>query len=400
MGLVTTPIIRNELFREIRSVNTAVYTWCKPPNGCQSVGLVNQVRHAGEIVENTLPSESRPRPQVLLMHPTGRAEQFTEVNWYAKSRTPWMWGASCCIYRETLRDKVTLPATTPPWTGWEERARNQIAKEAVNLSTSCFEYRQTAKLFTDTAKMVNNSWEEFRGRKRYRTKHTVSNIAAAKLTASFGLVPTLSDLSRSIDVLNATLGGDHLLRRHGGTVRGRKNLTQQMHLDGWFDGTWERSQKWSIYVAYYTDPRRLTMGNPVSLAWELTPWSWLIDGLVDVGSWLSALDALSGVRWMTGVLTTKDKQTASYQHRRNPQYEFIAPGKIRRQAYSRQVITTVPMPWRPTFVASSTYSKVVNATAALIAQRANPQYVNFDQRKLDWNTRRSLRKFFSFLPRT
>lgn len=373
MSVTTRTLPRSELSYERTSRDGMV---------CRYVAETYVVRSIGQVVTSDAEPESRPKPEVLLQALTGRSPQYVESNIFALARSPWIVfsAAKTCQYRTYSREQKSPMVVAPPSTGWEERSRNQVANEAVNLSQGCFEYRQTAKLFVDAAQMADNLWEEYRGRKRYRRKNTVANVAGAKLTASFGLVPTLSDLSDSIEVLRARLGEDMLLRYVRGIAKGKKSLEVDS-LGKPLTGSWERSQRWSIYVAYHTDPRDFTMGNPASLAWELTPWSWLVDGLVGVGSWLSSLDALSGVRWMNGTVTTKDKITARYTVT-NPDWETLREGQYRKQSYERQVINTIPFAVRPRWVASSTWSKVVNGTAALVSQRASKKYVQFDLRKL------------------
>jgi len=65
------------------------------------------------------------------------------------------------------------------------------------------------------------------------------------------------------------------------------------------------SLRWKYYVTLRVDAPPLTMGNPLELAWNLMPLSWVIDQIIPVGNWLSSLDGNSNVVSAVGCVTTK-----------------------------------------------------------------------------------------------
>lgn len=397
MGIVT---IENRYVPKI--VLTRSYLSRPPPRSpCLLSGDVYGSRSVQKVYKTGYQSESRPKPASLLQNQTGRGVVIRRIEHASVYYIDRLGSGSYsnCLQRDYSYGLPTVPSGAPPTTGWELRARSDVLSTSVNLAQSVFEYRQTASLFSDAAKMVDNIWQEYRRLKKFRRKVTVKNVAEAKLTASFGVVPLLGDLGASLEVLNRNLDGQVHLRRISGLATG-KSVMKDAQIGGGAsraNGTWNRSQAWSIYVAYDASPYRIIMGNPASLAWELIPWSWLIDGLVDVGSYLASLDALQGVRWMEGSVTTKDRISVSHDYKGSSLFTLVQNGRMIEERYSRSVVNTIPVPPRPRWVASSTYSKVVNATAALIQQRMTPEYHHYDWRKaskLTKDQRREIRRFW------
>lgn len=69
---------------------------------------------------------------------------------------------------------------------------------------------------------------------------------------------------------------------------------------------------------YLHIPAALGLTNPASVAWELVPFSFVVDWFAPVGDWLNALDATLGYSFLSGTRSTIRRRTGQY--RASPAY--------------------------------------------------------------------------------
>lgn len=95
---------------------------------------------------------------------------------------------------------------------------------------------------------------------------------------------------------------------------------------------------------------QLGLLNPVSLTWELVPWSFVVDWFVPIGPVLQALTAPAGLIFVDGSLASKVTATGSYTHNSNSypstnvSMEVEATGSYTYDGYSRLHLTNWPLP--------------------------------------------------------
>jgi len=95
---------------------------------------------------------------------------------------------------------------------------------------------------------------------------------------------------------------------------------------------------------------QLGLLNPISLTWELVPWSFVVDWFVPIGSVLQALSAPAGLIFVDGSLSSKVKAQGSFTH--NDQAypvatvvsEVVATGNYIYEGYTRTPLSTWPLP--------------------------------------------------------
>jgi hypothetical protein len=118
---------------------------------------------------------------------------------------------------------------------------------------------------------------------------------------------------------------------------------------------------------------RITSLNPASIAWELTPFSFVVDWFVDVGGWIRSTETAytHGHTFVSGYVTRTTRSENLFRT-----YGFKQPALFEEmEAYSRKVtmnrslLTSYPTPSRPVFRPVLTASRLLNA-AALLAVNA------------------------------
>jgi len=289
---------------------------------------------------------------------------------------------------------VPLPEAPNALLGLNIMLRNKIQERSVNLGASVFEYKQSIKLFVDVAKGLASLYRDLkRGRfdrtivrpgssraaRRENTRRGRQNRRKSKkamrglgkkaantvLLSNFGLNPLIGDLGKSYEAL---VNKVHFLRQRVSVSQTCR--TSYSATAGGFEstGTWVQRAKTTVYVSY-KDIRPLSMGNPLEVIWELTPFSFVVDWMIPVGNWLSAIDALGDVDSITGSTTVRDrKETAveflpgslgSAQWGSNKGSYYVSDQHKRIGA--EYGFSATPTPYKPT----SSTTALMNAVALL-----------------------------------
>lgn len=93
---------------------------------------------------------------------------------------------------------------------------------------------------------------------------------------------------------------------------------------------------------------KLGLLNPLSIAWELTPYSFVADWAVPVGSCLQAWSAMAGLDFKGGSLSFTSDSTMDVSWRPGPDYKVAPSGSVSGSAvgtyYQRQPISRWPIP--------------------------------------------------------
>jgi len=192
------------------------------------------------------------------------------------------------------------------------RMRSKIKAQNVNLAQSIAEYRQTSKMFADLANDVVKTFRSFRsgrvlndlvrGVSRPRDQKAKA-IANRWLQYQYGLRPAMSDVYGSAEALASKIR-DGMYLYH--TVRAKeekrtKTPYQNVGFSQRIYTTYEHEWQGKCRARYkVSDPTmkqlaQIGISNPLLLAWELVPYSFVIDWLIPIGNWLGSLDALVGV---------------------------------------------------------------------------------------------------------
>jgi hypothetical protein len=124
---------------------------------------------------------------------------------------------------------------------------------------------------------------------------------------------------------------------------------------------------------------QLGITNPLSLAWELLPWSFVADWFVPIGDYLSSLDATVGWEFKGGSYSCKTTMvtkavSCSYTQAANPGMGSLTgscspQGEGRQYSFSRKAYSSAPLPSLPNLskVGRASPGHVQNGIALLMS---------------------------------
>jgi hypothetical protein len=130
----------------------------------------------------------------------------------------------------------------------------------------------------------------------------------------------------------------------------------------------------------------LTSLNPVSIAWELVPYSFVADWFVDVGSYLRNMESslLYGSDFVGGYLNERSKITV-VETANGGDIDFAAQasGEVEIKEFKRSVLGSSPMPRPPSFNAQLGVSRLISAASLLSQQLHSLKHLKTRKEKRD-----------------
>jgi hypothetical protein len=206
----------------------------------------------------------------------------------------------------------------------------------VNVGNTLGEGKQTVNMILGTARKIGNSLRALR-RGNFRNaaialglapksrrngqslgKSSSKALADEWLALQFGWIPLVSDVYEGV-------GDLALLQNEPRRTRVTTSKTKRWSVS-FKEGAWEGlpvtitdegqyTRKYVYVFSYrretFADLSRFGLTNPASVAWELTPWSFVVDWFIPVGKFLDALDASYGFTFEKGCRTTFQKTIRS-----------------------------------------------------------------------------------------
>lgn len=273
---------------------------------------------------------------------SGRVVYSENVNWYTQPR-PWLTPQPYVAERHETRGMDVTSSYNQPYVLCKsgsydsqtyERAKakfrgglfapSQGDPLKAQLGASIAEWKQSADMVTDRARQLRElayivkrrSWWDLlrflreRGltppgslKKRLNSRHV--SAANLWLELHFGWVPLVGDVQDAISVL---ANGPS-----GGTVRGFASKTYDLNQNrppsGLHYPTWVTVKHRLQATMTITSPNlylanQLGLVNPLSIAWELVPFSFVVDWFYDVGDFLDSSSSLVGISLSNGFTTT------------------------------------------------------------------------------------------------
>jgi hypothetical protein len=191
------------------------------------------------------------------------------------------------------------------------KARLQLKGTKVNLGVAFAERNQTAKLLGDTAIRLAKSFNELRrghvrnamrqlGISSKAREPRGSSVPNKWLELQYGWKPLLSDVYGSAVALEEVPAHDWRVTVKA-TARSEKTF-QGTYAPISDAGICTATGRNSVFTRLDALPGNEPLGslaslgitNPLLIAWELVPFSFIIDWAFPIGNWLDSLDALLG----------------------------------------------------------------------------------------------------------
>jgi len=230
---------------------------------------------------------------------------------------------------------LTPPKTIQGFSAWQPELQNALLRKCrnreIDLGVSLGEYRETSKFISDAMVKTARSYRQLRRGNLAQALQTLglhgpkaNEIAASTSNAwlgyTYGLKPLLNDVYAAADILHKRYGPAKADVQHvvsEARVTFPKRVSERL-LSQHVSAEWVGIVKCQGVVRYYTDNPLLSqldaigVLNPASVAWELVPFSFVVDWFVPIGSWIQNVVPPQGVSFVSGHLSYKATGFARY----------------------------------------------------------------------------------------
>lgn len=247
-----------------------------------------------------------------------------------------------------------------------------LVRGDLDVSVDAFQARQTAKMFSLS--------DQFRNMFRRRVS-VLNKAGSAWLQYVYGWKPLASTI---YGVANESMRfANNYVQNFtaSGSVRVNHSVKDLIPIGGdSFPGVYKYTGDARVrYGCRFllddgTDYRRFSSLNPLSIAWELLPWSFVVDWAFNVGSYLRHAESalLYGSNFQSGYKTTTAAVTINWRgggsKKSGPRtYSGAASGSYRNISVHREILSTTPYPRPPRVDLELGSGRLLNA-AALLSQ--------------------------------
>lgn len=274
------------------------------------------------------------------------------------------------------------PGHIPNWVrvSARTRARSRLAESDVNVGNLLGEMPETLKMIASNAITVLQAYRALRrGRFRdiprilgvTRVKDLPKSTAGAWFAYKFGWHPFLTDTYNLHAAVMEQLNRPVFSKAHA----------VQTTADNEAVFAWQKTDEkvlsgCEVGLSYKVQNERLAqlnalgLVNPVSLAWELIPLSFVVDWFLPVGSFLQSMSAPLGLTFRTGYETDFIYNDAVYTMPPIQGYTNGNPCTVEVKCFGmrRTVLTTWPQP--NLYIRTGLDNNQVLTLLGLLAQRA------------------------------
>lgn len=266
-----------------------------------------------------------------------------------------------------------------PYTDWITPLKTKIKNKPVNLGQHLVEFDKTCVLFYEGAVTLHKAWHAFRRwssprqaaaslvrkrRNRYKKRptFTTDDISASHLMNSFTISPVLGDIDKHLSAIQHRLSSP-IYERYVVTSSDMANY----HISS--QEQWNHQSQRAIFYVQF-DPEKsaeFSWGNPFELAYERVAFSFVVDWAINIGGYLSALDALINVKDMLGTVTTKNVKESL----RDQDLHVIQRGRWQQRDYKREVFNSIGDTPLPRYSPNKSLRSVVTGLALLHQLRSS-----------------------------
>jgi hypothetical protein len=267
------------------------------------------------------------------------------------------------LYSENFHYKTVAPIT-PSLSVVDNRSRtkhlNRVRGLSTDYSSDLAEARKAADGFKSAAYTVKDIWNRVKKKKRSRKNLSICDVASANLAVEFGIKPTLNALHTSAQRIQG-LHENRIAR-----------VSTTHHENG--EVTLAGGQVWDVrqtttWISYMQISNTLygnsiNFGNPVEWAWELIPYSFVVDYVFNVGDTIAALGAERGLNHLGSTETIRRRGKLD-SIPPTPDYTVVNRGSGTSESYVRNLHLDLPTPNIVQLDLSSSLKALTNATSVL-----------------------------------
>jgi hypothetical protein len=277
------------------------------------------------------------------------------------------------LWKDIVSDWMNEPAAIPTSMRNEAitKALNNIASQEAGVGEDLATLGQTIRMLRNPVQSLVNGIKMVHADKALKPflmlsardimRRGILNTAAEKyLEHVYGWRPLMQDIYGLVAMAKAQ--GNESLLVQGRAKASRQSSCNSVVMDAapqqWItsDSTVDERvtcNLWARIDPEYAGTRALNqlgLANPVSLAWELVPWSFVVDWVLPIGPCLSALTAPAGLVFVNGSVALRQSASSSYTVGCLPSagYEIVSEskgsGQARYEGYRREVLASWPLP--------------------------------------------------------
>lgn len=258
------------------------------------------------------------------------------------------------------------------------KALNKIGDQKVNLGENLATLGQTVRLFTSKAQLLHDalryayrvrSWRKLLNKSfRDLKREGIENVTAREYLAYiYGLKPLMNDVYTLAELAKSQGAKTLLFKGVGKATRMSPIRPKSRNFSYSSVRTTSGSyiQKVKCTVWGRIDPNwqglrslnQLGLLNPLALAWELVPFSFVVDWFLPIGPVLNALSAPAGLIFVDGSISGRTSETQLMEYRAyTTGYDFLGntkdPSKSESllyvhwilEGYKRDVLASWPLP--------------------------------------------------------
>lgn len=261
--------------------------------------------------------------------------------------------------------QLTSPDPFPAWLQSLAliKALEKLKAQRVNYAVAFAEGRKTIQMVGDSIHTVANSILSWRRKNSLRlwdrVKRGGKQTPNSWLELQYGWNPLMSDVMGTCAALRDpwNRGADVSVKGYAQAPRAREDkISSPSGYSAYYVLRSEQLDRCWVKLWYHASGAELAalsslgLTNPLALAWELVPYSFVLDWFLPVGDWLSVLDSDLGFSFITG--RRAERQTVSrvsseVYAQPVPGYSWTLgdPGmRYRLNYFNRVVYPNSPMP--------------------------------------------------------
>lgn len=263
-----------------------------------------------------------------------------------------------------------------------DKTAKMIAKNLISIALSVRRFRKRFPRLWKQVTAAQNRYTEvdwsYATSKKRRCK-TCKKIPSAWLELQYGWKPLMSDIMGGINYLARLSQNSAPVVIAEGKFTDRYDATIRLQPVGWgsvpLPPIVVRLREsaycklyFSIADAKLKSSSELGLINPISVVWELLPYSFVVDWAAPIGTWIEAINAPSGLKFLDGCTSLKVVSEKSWiaplPGGGAEVFRYVPPDLTHHEEHFRRIRNTLTVP-EPYVKSPLSLQHVLNAMALL-----------------------------------